>query len=45
MNEKIIQELAIKIANLELANTQLLVQNRELQAQLQGNENEVEANA
>jgi len=38
MNEKIIQELALKIAQLELTNTQLVIQNRELQAQLQENE-------
>lgn len=42
MNEKIIQELALKIANLELANTQLTVMNLELQEQLQAKENGVD---
>lgn len=38
MNEKIIEQLAYKIAQLEVTNTQLAVQNAELRVQLEASE-------
>lgn len=43
MNEKVIEQLAYKIAQLELTNTQLAVQNEQLREQLESQE--VETNA
>lgn len=42
MNEKVIEQLAYKIAQLELTNTQLAVQNEMLKQELESKE--VEAN-